>query len=633
MAATYEKKKNFTYGDIWVTKEMRVTQGRELIDPAKLTKNQAFLDYLKAHHYRVYLDRGHRGLAQTMPQARTIIINGNYSPELTEIMLQHEMGHLMLFDVNQFITVGNQTLRSVIAKIIYTPENLIKYGIEQLLFTENVVQDVIIETTSNGNCVCHGFLRETGENAGVKHLDTLESAVHIAREVCKNVLVPREDYGRDFPLDSLEELIDAMLKGLRADQGEIAKEIEETRHSDDFEARLTRRRSSEAWKKQRQLEKIKDKIRRGKGSDRLDAMRDRIEGELRDLLSKETTKKLKEKARAQRQRAVESLEKKLARSGELEKMLEQELAKARERAEEGGQPSVAARYQPQEDGNAHGDSDPHHSEVTDELHSNTTDHLSEDFESTGGHSFDCGLPHPVFVRRDESHKNEANLLRFDCRPRVKKIQIQDDDLDNVLASKNKIPQHELTYFKSAKREWDHSDMLQGKRKLRVSGINVLVGLDISGSMTQEWGSMFRELSEVIGKLKEELDIDNIVYFTYNQKLQQWSKDINDLKIQAGGGNAFGYVYQEMLTELPVLQRNEIILVTDCGDNLGFRLNDVVEAERGGVKVENHISIIDTENAGFYEKNGFEEDDWSLYRYNDRELFKSIRANIERLIER
>src|SRR5699024_10186847 len=163
----------------------------------------------------------------------------------------------------------------------------------------------------------------------------------------------------------------------------------------------------------------------------------------------------------------------------------------------------------------------------------------------------------------------------------KKIEVQEDLADNLISNRIKIPENELTFFKSNKKVFDETDMLKGKRKIRVWGIDVLIGLHVSGSMSNEWTNKFKDIYDMDDKFKNTLDIENIVYFTYNKNLQEASTEREDLKLKARGGNAFGYVYQQILQKLPIMQKNEIILVTDCGDNLGFALNDVCEAERNG----------------------------------------------------
>ena len=184
--------KNFAYGDLWpgVAPKPREGErrGRVKVRPEDHTRNNKFIEFLRDNSYSLYLDYSYAGFAHTAPSKREVVINGNFSDVVISSLLQHELGHLMLFNVNQFVTVGRQTLRSVISRVIYTPDHLVKYGIEQLLHTENIVQDIIIETVSNGRCVCQTVLSATGCNAGVKPLDQLESAETLAEEVCRTAL-------------------------------------------------------------------------------------------------------------------------------------------------------------------------------------------------------------------------------------------------------------------------------------------------------------------------------------------------------------------------------------------------------------------------------------------------------------
>lgn len=271
------------------------------------------------------------------------------------------------------------------------------------------------------------------------------------------------------------------------------------------------------------------------------------------------------------------------------------------------------------------------------MKANYTDRNSPDTEckrdeNDNSHSFDCGFPYPVKLTRDEGHDRDY-LKTINSTVKGRLVTINEDDASNVVGGNRKAMTSEFTYFKSNKKEFDATDMLRGKRRERITGINVLVGLDVSGSMTREWTTMFTEISGLVEELQEKLEIENIVYFTYNQKLQEWNHDFTKLDLRARGGNAFGYVYQDIMQELPMLQRNEIILVTDCGDNLGFKLDTVCRAERKGIEVENHVSIIDTEGAGFYAKKDFFEDDWDIYSSKDKGLFKALEDNINDLIER
>lgn len=627
--------KNFSYGDIWENKPA-VSKGpsRPVRVPAyKLTSNTAFLNYLHDNGYEVFLDEGHSSFAFTDVTNKRIVLNSNYPDAMLEVFLKHELGHLMLFNVNQFTTVRNNTMRSIIAKEIYTPDNLRKFGIRQLLYVENVIQDIIIETVSNGKCVCFSMLELDGTNLGVKHLTSLEGVALIAHEACKNLLRPQEDFSMpNGDSGALEELLKSMLDGLAADMAEIREEIKSLGKKD-FKSTLTRARMMKQTRMNGQLQRIKD-IEENKGSltPSMQRARDILKAELEKLEGDARTEE--QRAEEKRARAIAALRKKYENDGELRDMLQEELDKLGADGGETGEGGTRAADAPFVETLNDGDSPNDSQEVSRDITKNLTDHLLGDPMPGGsGHSFDCGLPSPISVKRDESRDNEAFLTIMDTAKKVRKIVIHDDASDNQSLGRNKVPQNEVTYFKSAKREWDETDMMKGKRKLRMSGVNVLIGLDISGSMTTEWGSMFTEMSKFVDSLKGGLDIENVYYFTYHHHLAEWDKDIKKLKVAAGGGNAFGYVYQEIMQELPILQRNEIILITDCGDNLGFNLKDNCEVSRNGESVENHISIIDTEGSGFYSKEGFDEKDWSLHNMHDADLFKAIRSNIERLIEK
>lgn len=215
--------KNFSYGELWTDQPPRKSEveglhGRVEESLAKFTTNDAFVDFAEQHGYKFYIDYDFDGVARTNVTAREIIVNGNYPDELLSSFIQHEMGHLMLFDVNQFVTVGKTTMRSTIADVIYTPENLSTYGMRQLLFLENIIQDIIIETVSDGFCVCSNSLTHLGGNMGVKHLPSLEDTKIIAREAAKTVL--RVENNSDFSseeLGDLRGLLESMLKDLEAD--------------------------------------------------------------------------------------------------------------------------------------------------------------------------------------------------------------------------------------------------------------------------------------------------------------------------------------------------------------------------------------------------------------------------------
>jgi len=612
------EQKNFHYGELWpgqAPKPQRDESGRTEHDPARFLTNKAFLRYIAENGFKLYLDYDTPKIAYTTPSTREIVVNANYPDSMLSTLIQHELGHLMLFDASQFVSVHDQTLRSSIAKILYTPDNIRAYGIRRLLYAENIVEDIIIETVVEGKCVCHSTLEFSGIRAGVKHLDRLESASHIAKEVCGKLLnEPLTDDEKAASYMGLGGHLRSMIQELRSDIEEIDQKLLDVHRDANYLNKRIWRRVSEISKANAQISKLEGKLKRNPSPKTL-ILKNRLEAKVRVFQSKDRERLDQREAEEERGRALTRLQKKRNLSAELLELLLAELS-----------------FVPEGDEDADAESDGR-------LSSNRTDHLLPDDPdadvSDGGHSFDCGLPHPVTIDRSESLKRQADssaLKRISSGLRTKRLKLQENELNNILSNRVKLPESELSYFKSNKKELDQTDMLKGKKRLRASGINVLVGLDISGSMNTEWTTKFAELSGMVEELQEKLDIENIVYFTYNHRLVEQSTDIGELTLKASGGNAFGFVYQEVMQKLPILQKNEIILVTDCGDNIGFKLSDSCTAERNGVEVRNHISVIDTEEAGFYDTSSIEEDDWSLHRSADSELFDKIRSNIEALID-
>lgn len=612
-----QRRKNFNYGELWQSDPVLPTAAhRELIDPAKLTSNTAFLDYLAESNYKVYLDYGYTEYAHTSPSEKEIVLNANYSDEMLSSFLQHELGHLMLFNVNQFVTFGDSTLRSIISDVVYTVDNIEQHGLAKLFRVENIIQDIIIETVSYSDCVCHTGIVNIGSRIGVKHMDKLESVQQIAIETCEELLKPLPEGADRPPLEGPADLVSSMRVSVLEDARVIERKLKEAIESKKFAQEVEYVRFREIYKVQEKLDQTLKRIHAKSGMEpskaaKLIAMRDKFLAQLKELKSSERIEKDNSKAAIKKDKAINKLK------GQLEQR--QALAELLGRVKTTGDEVDAEAV---DDGG---------------LSVNNTDHLLEDeFEESNpdevGHSYDCGFPYPVTVSRNESIKHESHIKTISTRAGVRKLHLKEDDSTNVVSNRVPIPERETTYFKSNKREFIESDMLKGKRRLRASGVNVLIGLDISGSMTNEWTNMLFEISATVEKLKETLDIENIVYFTYNQRLQEHSKDMDDLTLKASGGNAFGYVYQDVMKTLPMMQKNEIILITDCGDNLGFPLDSACTAERNGSLIRNHISIVDTENAGFYNASGLSKEEWSLHRFDDQELHNKIADNIEQLID-
>lgn len=616
--------KNFTYGDIWTAPIPEPTyKERRRVNPEDYTTNASFLNFLEEIKYDIYIDYNMRGtVAFTDPENKIIFINGNYKKEMIEPFLQHELGHLMLFDVNTFTTIKDDSLRSIIAKIIYTPENLKKHGIEKLFYVENVVQDVIIETVSGNFCLCSSSLAFHKENMGVKHLENLEDIKTITKEVYNNIL--KED-NTIFPsgnYNQIDDLLKSMLDDLKEDTKEIQESLEEEKYTKKYQDKELTKIERERDKLESQIKKLEDKLEKlqdkglGKSS-KIEDMIEKLKEQLREVKSEKNKNEALEKAEQTRKRKIQSLKKKIQDNKKLIKSFEEQSQKLQERIQ-----NHTSEDSNKKDGIA-----------DNQLHANITDRLDDDQESGNIHTFDCGLPYPQKISRKDSHKRENNLRVLSGSANVRKTIINRESSYNTKGLGQKSPERELSYFKSNKKEFDATDMMKGKKVVRLSGVNVLIGLDVSGSMDEEWTIKFNEISDLIEELKEKIDIEDIVYFTYNTKIVKYSQNIEELNLVANGGNAFGYVYQEAMKELPIRTRNEFILITDCGDNLGFKLNNVCETNLDREEVINHISIIDTESSGFYAKQDFDNKDWSLYASTDRNLYKNIKRNIENLIDR
>lgn len=633
--------KNFSYGEIWPTgiipPKAGERRGKVLVNPEKFTNNVMFLKYLEQNNYRLYIDYRAQEPAYTNISMREVVISGNYSDREIGNMLQHELGHLVLFDVNQFLSVRPDTIRSSIAKVLYTPAHLKAHGIAKLLMVENIIQDIIIETLAEGECVCHGHYVLHGDRLGVKHMDRLEDPSLIAKEVCDNLLKNQNSMGPGPGFSKeLGELIDSMLQGLEGDNADIEKAAEKVKNS---------RMDSHAYRRLREAMKIRGKMGKldnaiekasGARQEHLENIKGKLEEQLEELESDARVAKDRKADADAKTRELQKLKERLDSNKELQELLKQEKAdgEAQGAGGSGGDSEGSESEADGEGGDADGQGEGTN-EKTSDISRNLTDHLADDqAPPAGGHSYDCGFPHPLKATREELERNRTfGLKQLSSELRRKRIKISSDDGDNMISNRIKSQDNEHTFFRSSKKEFGMEDMMKGKRRLRLAGVNVLIGLDISGSMSREWTTLFKELSVLVEDLQHSLDIENVVYFTYNQKLQQHSKEFDDLTLRASGGNAFGYVYPEIMQKLPLMQKNEIILVTDCGDNLGFKLNDACLVDRGGAVVENHISIIDTEGAAFYNTSTIDPDDWSLYRYGDRDLFDNIKMNIENLIDR
>ena len=677
--------RKFHYGDLWPAFDIKPNgkHGIEEVDISRYLHEDAYTNFVHRIGYHVYLDYDMHGLASTYYNQNRIVVNGNCTEHVISALMKHELGHLMLFSGNGFDTTS-RSLKSEVSKRLYTARNISKYGMDQLFRADNIIQDIIIETTSNEDCVCNAMYEDYSERSGVRHLTNLEDIRIIVNEVCTK-LVPIDEYEKTARNIDVGQLLKAMNR-LKQDLNESIEQKKEWKK--ELEASGAGRVSKETRKKQneyrvvanavnrvqrqldkcgkmrdkheRQLDKINEQImntkdrlaeaeRLGKSTralerrlkvleakrddttfdeamsrneDRMRDMLDKLEPE-RDRLSDEldAIDQKKEIAESNRKR-IESIQKSIDRQKDLEDLIQSKI-------ESLGSQENGADGQVQSSGDVGGKSNGNGKSWT----TNLTDHLIKgDDPSAGsgnGHSWDVGYP-PSSLIQLRTMKTIRNMnmhilssIRTDKSARP--IYIHQDTMNNPVPGGMKRPEYESTYFKSNKRELKPTDMLKGRRKKRYTGINVLIGLDVSGSMEDAWRSQYRQVFDIIARLKNKIDIKNVVCFTYNTEIGKKIADNPEaLNPKADGGNAFGYVYQQMFTKLPLRLRNEIILVTDCGDNLGFTLDDNCIGDINGEKITNHISVIDTEKSLFYAKlNEFNDEDWSLHSIDEDNLEKKL----------
>lgn len=427
---------------------------------------------------------------------------------------------------------------------------------------------------------------------------------------------------------NIRPVLISMIDNVKDEIGQLVSKIEIAESSNDFKFQVLYGNTFKVRKLSQKLSTIDRRLQKGVAvSFKLLSLKNEIEGEIELRSSRDYRVTLEEEAELKKTTELKMLGRKLKKSEDLLKAFQKELFKVSDKEENG----AGSTQKGGETFGKKGD------EKMEGLIKNTTDHLSDphaENNDSQAHSYDCGFPHPIAIdRNDDAQVNKPfnAFKQFDTGRRTRKIKLSELDLADIDGAGSKSIEKEITYFKTSKREWDQTDMLQGKRKKKKTGIGVLIGLDISGSMNSNWITKFVELTTLVENFKKDLDIENIHYFTYNTKVYEHSNELKDLTLKTRGGNAFSYVYQDIMKKLPILERNEIILVTDCGDNLGFDLDANCTAERNGNIVKNHISIVDTDAAAFYNESDLHEQDWSIHRSSDLDLAHNISENLEKLI--
>ena len=459
------------------------------------------------------------------------------------------------------------------------------------------------------------------------------------------------------PAQSMKPLVDSLVRDLSNDLNEIRKDIKTTRKTNKLLENLEWADRKRAVKLSNQLDGIEQKRERLKNmgktpGKRLDELEKRVRDELKELNSKEHEERRNTRAEQMRERRLKNLQGKLEQQEKLMDALMRSAMKMGEDipaplsasdANSAGTPVDASGSQDTGPATATApqmkmEPDARKSDAAPTA--NPGEHDAHGFEGYGGNmrTYDPELPPPVMMKRDEldtrPHGMSRWVKRIGFQTRAKRIIIDVTDRKDMIGHGAKTTEKEYTYFRSSKREYTNADMMKGKRRLRATGLNVMIGLDVSGSMMEEWSLKAQEIGQMVDDLRKTIDIDNVTYFSYNEKLLHWSRDYDDLYPQAGGGNAFGFVYQQVMQTLPVLMRNEIILVTDCGDELGFKLEDVVQASRRGEDVKTHISVVDTMPSGYYDTSKIEaSDEWSIFDMGDSRLGSKIETDMLDLVNR
>lgn len=714
--------RKFRYGDLWPAFDIEPSgkHGIEEVDIGRYLHEDAYTNFVHRIGYHVYLDYDMPGLASTYYNQNRIVVNGNCTEHVISALMKHELGHLMLFSGNGFDTTS-RSIKSEVSKRLYTARNIRKYGMDQLFRAENVVQDIIIETTSNEDCVCNAMYEDYSERSGVRHLTNLEDIRIIVNEVCMK-LVPIDEYRKTARNIDTGQLLKAMnrlkqdldesieqkrmrKKTLEATgEGSVSRETKKKQNEYDAIANAINRtykqfekcRNMRA-KHEQQIDKINEKINNtedriekaeslGKSTKALEhrlrileAKRDnttfdetmnRNEATLNDIMDKLNSERdrilnelhaidqKKEIAESNRKH-IESTQKAIDRQTELEDLIQSQidsvggLAGPDRNADDHAQSND--NEDESDDGHNGGDSAGHdeHGETTNSSggtatalpddrswSTNLTDHLLDEDGSSGGagggHSWDVGYPPSSLIKlktiRTIRNMDMQVLVSIKTEKSLRPTYVHQDTMNNPIPGGMKRPEYESTYFKSNKRELKPTDMLKGRRKKRYTGINVLLGLDVSKSMTDAWRNQYQQVFDIISKLRKKVEINDVVCFTYNTKVGKIADSPEGLKPKADGGNAFGYVYKQIFTKLPMRLRNEIILVTDCGDNLGFTLDDNCLGDINGEKITNHISIIDTDKTLFYAKmKEFDDNDWSIHSIAEDNLEETFADEMNKIM--
>ena len=585
--------KNFTYGDHWKSNPpIVIDKPRHTVDPREFTKDETLLKFVEnpLNPFRVVAMYNEDQFAYTDFQNMEICINANYAHEIQRALFVHELGHITMFDRAPFgESLGRKNLRSRIVKVIYSPENLERYSFGQLAYIENIVQDIIIETVTGSRCVCSTMLSHSDFNSGVKHLEQLENVEKIAVEVCENQL----DDVPNYLDEGLDDLFNSMAQAIKDVIGDLLERLSELKDSDYIEKELRARarqlQNSHASKLNRQIKNLQKKIEGaeciGKDSTNLRNVLETLENNLKNVSSHEYLEDLYQDYLEENEREIEKLE------GDVEKLVQ--IQNGMKMSRERGMSTPSEKIPP----------------------------------------FVCAIPRPLNVNKERYRSGDAKINNVDG-VRLKSVRNLKIDREDVLSRNGQTSfQKESSYFKPNKREFDNTDMLRGFKKQPKTGLSVLIGLDVSGSMSSDWVNQFERMETIVSNIQDSIEIDNVQMFLYGSHIEMMGESFEELKPHVydfNSGNDFPTVFQELAQTANLGLSNHIILVTDCGDALGFNPSRAVNASLEGEEVKFSFSVLNTDNGEFTAYSNIHPS-WSFYDAGDERIAQYISEDVEKAL--
>lgn len=594
-------KRNFKYGDLYISEANVLDSNKEDVvlsyeDLAAYKIGRDYLNFIYDNDFTIHLmykfPDGDPQIAYTTLDTKDMYINGNYPTQIISSLLKHELGHFMIFGTDQPYSKDDYSVRSLIVKEVYSRFNLKKYSVEFLMHVENVIQDIIIETLNYPECVCETFHVYGLDKKGVKHQPYLDPISDVVKEALKNQLALAEDkrsYVDSEIAQKMKDFLEESLNDAIATMNGISDRYIKREAKDQLKSQITRVKNKITKKedKLKELERLKNA-----GRPISDKLIEKVKNQLEELKDQISNEALKDELRRIVDRNKNRRDKEIAKLEETKKALQ------------------------------HNPGPPEHTDERDgDGHSCSTYIPSKD---------SIKISNKMYKMSYTKLKNKLFKLRQIESPKTFDKGMASDKDGNILT-----PKKENTYTRTSKLEYDNTDMLQGKKKKRSSGVSILIGLDVSGSMNSQWVSKFKDTVKLIKSVSKSLQIQEPVMFTYGDRLGTVSSSEHSIQEairerSGGGGNAFGKVYEQLIREAPLSTYTEIILVTDCGDNLGWDIQSPIKGV-SEKELKMHCSVLDTDGMIADRPDQlWQKDKWSYYNTNNINM-SSIAKNIAKTI--